>query len=164
MLEELVVGHEKSTMIELFECLPLIEHRTIWSDITQLWVDFSCCFDQNSLNLEKIELEIDIEHYLSNEIDYDPDVYEEYHSDVWLEHLIELKIIYFSNLEPELKGSRVGDVKNTLARPTRVCGRNRCCFDHLSFSRIKVEIYDCNLEFLYCYLFFYIYFWNSLDV
>ncbi|MFS7961010.1 hypothetical protein Hanom_Chr08g00709761 [Helianthus anomalus] len=76
---------------------------------------------KNSLNLEKIKLEIKTEHYLSNEIDYDPDVYEEY---VWLEHMIESKIIYFSNLEPGLKGSRVGDVKNTLARPTRVCSRN----------------------------------------
>ncbi|KAM0009469.1 hypothetical protein Hdeb2414_s0089g00786721 [Helianthus debilis subsp. tardiflorus] len=32
MLEEQVVGHEKSTMIELFECLPLIEHLAASGD------------------------------------------------------------------------------------------------------------------------------------
>ncbi|MFS7961013.1 hypothetical protein Hanom_Chr08g00709791 [Helianthus anomalus] len=33
MLEEHIVGHEKSTMIEIFQCLPAIEHLTIWSEI-----------------------------------------------------------------------------------------------------------------------------------
>ncbi|MFS7961016.1 hypothetical protein Hanom_Chr08g00709821 [Helianthus anomalus] len=33
MLEEDILGHEKSTMIELFECLSVIEHLTIWSEI-----------------------------------------------------------------------------------------------------------------------------------
>ncbi|KAM0043010.1 putative leucine-rich repeat domain superfamily, F-box-like domain superfamily [Helianthus debilis subsp. tardiflorus] len=32
MPKDQVVGHENSTMIELFQCLPLIEHLTIWSE------------------------------------------------------------------------------------------------------------------------------------
>ncbi|KAJ0901358.1 putative F-box-like domain superfamily protein [Helianthus annuus] len=142
MLEDQVVGHENSTMIELFQCLPLIEHLTIWSETIWWFVPdlvpqelptslihlkyfcmeqmsfhhgyalaFLAVLIKNSPNLEKIELQIDAEHYLFNDTDYDSDVYEEYHSDVWLEHLsnvwlehlIELKITDFSNLEPELE-------------------------------------------------------------
>ncbi|KAM0042997.1 putative leucine-rich repeat domain superfamily, F-box-like domain superfamily [Helianthus debilis subsp. tardiflorus] len=32
MPKDQVVGHENSTLIELFQCLPLIEHLTIWSE------------------------------------------------------------------------------------------------------------------------------------
>ncbi|XP_076928329.1 F-box/FBD/LRR-repeat protein At1g13570-like, partial [Bidens hawaiensis] len=36
MLEENIIGPENSTMIELFKCLPVIEHLSIWSNII-LW-------------------------------------------------------------------------------------------------------------------------------
>ncbi|MFS7961029.1 hypothetical protein Hanom_Chr08g00709981 [Helianthus anomalus] len=99
MAEDQVVGHENSTMIELFQCLPLIEHLTIWSETIWWFVP------------DLVPQEIDAEHYLFNDTDYDSDVYEEYHSNVWLEHLsnvwlehlIKLKIRDFSNLEPELE-------------------------------------------------------------
>ncbi|KAM0022645.1 putative leucine-rich repeat domain superfamily, F-box-like domain superfamily [Helianthus debilis subsp. tardiflorus] len=37
MLVQDILGREKSTMIELFECLPVIEHLTIWSEICPFW-------------------------------------------------------------------------------------------------------------------------------
>ncbi|KAK1431237.1 hypothetical protein QVD17_14550 [Tagetes erecta] len=140
MLAESVTGKEKSTMTELFECLPMIDQLTIWSDVIPWFVPdlvpqelqtplihlkyfrcelmsfhdgyaltFLAVLIKNSPNLEKLKLEIETNSFYT-EIDYYPDLYEEYHSDVWLEHisdvwlenLIELKIKYFSNLEPEL--------------------------------------------------------------
>ncbi|KAI7750561.1 hypothetical protein M8C21_016413 [Ambrosia artemisiifolia] len=135
MLENQTLGHEKSTMIELFECLPVIEHLTIGGDINDiiralptsiihlkyfrfeqmLFLDgygltFLAVLIKNSPNLEKIELEIDSNHYLCFEEgdsylieECHSDVWLEHMSDVWLEHLNELKIKYFSNLEPELQ-------------------------------------------------------------
>ncbi|XP_076927348.1 F-box/FBD/LRR-repeat protein At1g13570-like isoform X2 [Bidens hawaiensis] len=80
MLEENIIGPENSTMIELFKCLPVIEHLSIWSNIilelpTSLIHLKSFCFEQmtfqdgygltflavlikNSPNLEKIDLEV----------------------------------------------------------------------------------------------------------
>ncbi|KAI7732064.1 hypothetical protein M8C21_011362 [Ambrosia artemisiifolia] len=141
MDENHIVGHEKSTMIELFECLPMIEHLTICSQISpwfvpdlvpqelpnpQIHLKFFCftrmsfhdgygltflaVLIKSSPNLEKIELKIDPEHDICDLID-DPEIYEQYHSyvwldhlsDLWLEHPNEMKIEYFSNLEPEME-------------------------------------------------------------
>ncbi|XP_076895545.1 F-box/FBD/LRR-repeat protein At1g13570-like isoform X1 [Bidens hawaiensis] len=80
MLAKNIIGPEKSTMIELFKCLPVIEHLAIRSNIipelpTSLIHLKSFCFEQitflddygltflavlikNSPNLEKIELKV----------------------------------------------------------------------------------------------------------
>ncbi|MFS7916137.1 hypothetical protein Hanom_Chr02g00173601 [Helianthus anomalus] len=77
--EQVEEHHEKSTMSELFERLPVIEHLTIWSEIIQLPISLIhlkyFCFKEmsfhdgygltflavlikSSLNLEKTELDV----------------------------------------------------------------------------------------------------------
>ncbi|KAK9076096.1 hypothetical protein SSX86_004429 [Deinandra increscens subsp. villosa] len=123
---------EYCTIIELFKCLPVIEHLTIYGqdlrfsavpqELPRLCHLKYFCFDLMSFidsfglpfllvvikcspNLEKIKLEID-EVYCVDSFDDNGDeecfvVWEEY-SDVWLDHLIELEIEWFSNLKPEM--------------------------------------------------------------
>ncbi|KAK9054429.1 hypothetical protein SSX86_025507 [Deinandra increscens subsp. villosa] len=116
------------TVIELFKCLPVIEHLTTCYDIfkwlildsvpkalpTSLfhlrYFRFDICFKEGyglafllilircSPNLQKINLEIEPGHECDGEYVV---VWEDY-SDVWLEHLHELEIEYFANSKPEM--------------------------------------------------------------
>ncbi|KAK9054436.1 hypothetical protein SSX86_025514 [Deinandra increscens subsp. villosa] len=119
------------TIIRLFECLPMVEHLTISGyDLEWIVVDsvphelpaslvhlkyfyfkemgfaggrglpFLLVLIKCSPNLQKIKLEVDPYHAY-NEVEYTV-VWEEY-SDVWLEHLSELEINYFSNSKPEME-------------------------------------------------------------
>ncbi|KAI3686560.1 hypothetical protein L1987_80239 [Smallanthus sonchifolius] len=129
LFEENFLGDEKPSMMELFKCLPVIEHLTTWCHtipslvqasvpgelpatlihLKYVYIRQMCFVDGYGLlflavltkccpNLEKIKLVIDIDW--DNEID--PVVLEEY-SDVWLEHLNELKIGFYSNFKHELE-------------------------------------------------------------
>ncbi|KAK9054433.1 hypothetical protein SSX86_025511 [Deinandra increscens subsp. villosa] len=69
---------EPCTIIELFKCLPMIEHLTIYRNAFQI--------DVND----------------DSDGEYSVVVREEY-SNVWLEHLIELEIVCFGNLKPEME-------------------------------------------------------------
>ncbi|KAI3761270.1 hypothetical protein L1987_51682 [Smallanthus sonchifolius] len=90
------LGDKDCKIIELFECLPMIERLTTYGYVIEwLVLDSIKC----SPKLEKIKLEIDWEHECSEEY---PVVWEEY-SDVWLEHLNELEIECFSNSKPEME-------------------------------------------------------------
>ncbi|XP_076895548.1 F-box/FBD/LRR-repeat protein At1g13570-like [Bidens hawaiensis] len=130
MIEENIIGDEKSTMIELFECLPVIEHLTIWRDAIALFVPDLFpkelptllvhlkyfCLEGMSFHdgygLDFLALLIKSSPNLEKiELWIDSNEYEKYHSDVWLEHLsevwlehlIELQIVYIRKLDPELE-------------------------------------------------------------
>ncbi|XP_076895551.1 F-box/FBD/LRR-repeat protein At1g13570-like [Bidens hawaiensis] len=133
MIEEGIIGPERSTMIELFECLPRIEHLTVRSDITQWFVpdlvphelpislihlkhfsleEMSFYNDGYGLTFLAIliknspnleEIELEVQSGFFSNEEYHWGIWLEYLKDVWLEHLIELTIFHFSNLEPELK-------------------------------------------------------------
>ncbi|MFS7961019.1 putative FBD domain, F-box-like domain superfamily protein [Helianthus anomalus] len=125
MLEQDILGHEKSTMIELFERLPVIEHLTIWSEISPWFVPdlvpqelptslihlkyFS--FTQMSFldgfgltflavlikNSPNLE-KIDLEIDTDSMVYYS-ECYENYHSDVWLEHLSDVWLEHLNELK-----------------------------------------------------------------
>ncbi|XP_076938782.1 F-box/FBD/LRR-repeat protein At1g13570-like [Bidens hawaiensis] len=142
VLLQLIFTHEsivddKSTMVELFKCLPVIEHLTLWSGTIRWFVpdfvpkelptslihlklfrleeiSFISGYEQtfltvlikNSPNLKKIELKIMQNDYLLGMLHHDQyhsNVWLEHLSGVWLEHLNDLKIENFKNLIPELK-------------------------------------------------------------
>ncbi|KAK9054432.1 hypothetical protein SSX86_025510 [Deinandra increscens subsp. villosa] len=122
---------EPCTIIELFKCLPTIEHLTTCRYVFWFWLHLGAvpralpsllfhlkyfCFEQMSFgdrdelpfllvlikyspNLEKIKLEIDSNDKSFEEYSVE---WEEY-SNVWLEHLVELEIEYFSNLKLEME-------------------------------------------------------------
>ncbi|KAI7728730.1 hypothetical protein M8C21_005304 [Ambrosia artemisiifolia] len=131
--EEDFLSDEKPSMMELFKCLPVIEHLKTWGYIVRLkslgevsvpkellpslihlkYVSIvqMCFVDGYGLhslavlikccpNLEKLKLVIDTDWDTENVIE--SAVLEEY-SDVWLEHLNELKINFFLNNKSELE-------------------------------------------------------------
>ncbi|KAM0058863.1 putative FBD domain, leucine-rich repeat domain superfamily, F-box-like domain superfamily [Helianthus debilis subsp. tardiflorus] len=124
-----LLDNENPSIVELFKCLPMIENLTTWGYIIPsfvqasvpeepptllihlkyIYIDYMCFVDgygmpflavllKCSPNLEKIKLEIR-EYY---ELEEHSLILEEY-SDVWLEHLNELKIQNFRNRKPEME-------------------------------------------------------------
>ncbi|KAJ0718937.1 putative leucine-rich repeat domain superfamily, F-box-like domain superfamily [Helianthus annuus] len=131
MLEQDILGREKSTMIELFERLPVIEHLTILGEISPWFVPDLVpqelptslihlkyfCFTQMSFHdgfgLTFLAVLIKNSPNLEKidlEIDTDsficewiryPEHYEKYHSDVWLEHLSDVWLEHLNELKIE---------------------------------------------------------------
>ncbi|KAF5787917.1 putative F-box domain, leucine-rich repeat domain superfamily, F-box-like domain superfamily [Helianthus annuus] len=121
------IGHKDCTIIELFDCLHVIEDLTIYGynapcsrlgsrRAFNLHLKYFC-FEEMSLdddhhltflavlikcspNLEKIVLVAELEYYDVNEV-YSG-ILEKY-SDVWLEHIKELVVDYFNNSKPSME-------------------------------------------------------------
>ncbi|KAI7755612.1 hypothetical protein M8C21_016685, partial [Ambrosia artemisiifolia] len=126
MLEEQILGDEQSDMIELFECLPLIERLTVWSEISSWFVPdlvpqelptslihlkyfrFTQMSFHDGYRLTFLAVLIKSSPKLEKielEIDTncicDPEEYDEYHSDVWLAHLSDVWLEHLSHLKLE---------------------------------------------------------------
>nr|XP_043639682.1 F-box/FBD/LRR-repeat protein At1g13570-like [Erigeron canadensis] len=137
--------------IELFECLPLIEHLTTSVALFDLCLNkdaapqklptslvhlrYMCLEDiripghnglsclalliKPSPNLEKINLRNPQMYRGEQYIDGNPITLEDY-SDIWLEHLYELNIIYFANLKTELEFLKLILVKSPVLKKARI--------------------------------------------
>ncbi|KAF5768848.1 putative F-box domain-containing protein [Helianthus annuus] len=120
------IGSKDCTIIELFECLPAIEHLTIWGNCAHLWlvldsipkelpttlIHLKCfrfnniCFvDDHGLTFLAVLIKcspnlekIELEICIVDHNEICCGILEEY-SDVRLEHLKELEIMCFSNLK-----------------------------------------------------------------
>ncbi|XP_035842711.1 uncharacterized protein LOC110924093 [Helianthus annuus] len=128
--EESFHGYEKPSIMELFKCLPVIEHLTIWARIISMLVQASVpkepppllihlkylCIEEVdfaddygltflavlikcSPNLEKLKIVSDTKDHC----DERESVKLREYSHVWLEHLNELEIKYFTNKKQEME-------------------------------------------------------------
>ncbi|XP_076902572.1 F-box/FBD/LRR-repeat protein At1g13570-like isoform X2 [Bidens hawaiensis] len=121
---------DKCTIIELFECLPMIERLATWAHVSQ-WVvmhsvpqklptslihlKYFCfeemCFENgNDLYFLLVLIKcspnlekIELQNYWQHLCNEEYSVVWEDYSDVWLEHLNELQIDHFTNYEPEME-------------------------------------------------------------
>ncbi|KAJ0531238.1 putative F-box domain, FBD domain, leucine-rich repeat domain superfamily [Helianthus annuus] len=126
------IGSKDCTIIELFECLPVIEHLTIWGNCVHPWlvldsipkelpttlIHLKCfrfnniCFvDDHGLTFLVVlikcspnleKIELEIDDCIVDDNEICYGILEEY-SDVRLEHLKELEIMCFRNLKHEME-------------------------------------------------------------
>ncbi|KAF5787906.1 putative F-box domain, FBD domain, leucine-rich repeat domain superfamily [Helianthus annuus] len=126
------IGSKDCTIIELFECLPVIEHLTIWGNCVDPWlvldsipkelpttlIHLKCfrfnniCFvDDHGLTFLAVlikcspnleKIELEIDDCIVDDNEICYGILEEY-SDVRLEHLKELEIMCFRNLKHEME-------------------------------------------------------------
>ncbi|KAJ0523430.1 putative F-box domain, FBD domain, leucine-rich repeat domain superfamily [Helianthus annuus] len=126
------IGSKDCTIIELFECLPVIEHLTIWGNCVHPWlvldsipkelpttlIHLKCfrfnniCFvDDHGLTFLVVlikcspnleKIELEIDDCIVDDNEICCGILEEY-SDVRLEHLKEFEIMCFRNLKHEME-------------------------------------------------------------
>ncbi|KAJ0744971.1 putative F-box domain, FBD domain, leucine-rich repeat domain superfamily [Helianthus annuus] len=126
------IGSKDCTIIELFECLPVIEHLTIWENCAHPWlvldsipeelpttlIHLKCfrfngiCFvDGHGLTFLDVlikaspnleKIELDMDDCIFDDNEICYGILEEY-SDVRLEHLKEFEIMCFRNLKHEME-------------------------------------------------------------
>ncbi|XP_035834293.1 uncharacterized protein LOC110886412 [Helianthus annuus] len=91
------IGHKDCTIIELFDCLHVIEDLTIYGyNARQLVLDSV----PEELSTSTSNTFAELEYYDVNEV-YSG-ILEKY-SDVWLEHIKELVVDYFNNSKPSME-------------------------------------------------------------